>query len=75
MLENFIKENLIKTHDFVTIPTKVVYERYKLTQGKKGLKILGRKTFYAEMENEGISRDEKSTNKYYRGWYTRPCKY
>ena len=75
MLEDFIKENLIKTHDFITIPTKVVYDRYKLTQGKKGLSVLGKVSFYSDLEDLGIVRDKKSGKSNYRGWYLKPCKY
>lgn len=71
MLEDFINENLIKTHDFVSIPAKVVYERYRFTQGKKGLKILGKRKFYSEIEEYGLEKKRGL----YRGWYIKACKY
>ncbi|WP_170219863.1 primase-like DNA-binding domain-containing protein [Lysinibacillus mangiferihumi] len=76
MVDEFIRENLTMTHDFIKMPAKEVYERYLKYCKTKKIEPLGARKFYNNMEHCGISKGRGSGNALsFKGVYLRKCPY
>ncbi|WP_107842050.1 primase-like DNA-binding domain-containing protein [Metasolibacillus meyeri] len=76
MIDEFVRENLTMTQDFIKMPAKEVYERYLKYCEIKKIEPLGVRKFYNNIEKYGISKSRGTGNTLsFKGVYLKKCPY